>query len=249
MMLQGKWYRDLDRAANGITDWNSLALAFYKKYFSASKTNAIRAQITSFKQGPDEKFHEAWVRFKKLVRTIPHHGFEKWSLCNQFYNGLYDGQRAILDAAASDRLQENVGETKGWNIIDDLATHKVEYGNSRGNQRRSAESPSVAALEALTARFDKYELGGASKGGIYHVNAVSDGPFSCKRCGGEGHAADGCSVPFESCAAFQYYRQTNTYYEPNVHPNLRWSSQNVLNPTQPPQQQQQQCYVPPHKQQ
>jgi len=90
------------------------------------------------------------------VRSIPHHGFEKWFLCNQFYNGLYDDQRAILDAAANGRFQENSGETKGWKIIEDIATHKAEHGNSRGNQRRAAESPSVAALEALTSRFDTF---------------------------------------------------------------------------------------------
>jgi len=100
------WYRYLDKVAAGVTDWTSLALAFYKRYIPPAKTNDLRGQITNFQQGPDEEFHEAWVRFKKLVRAIPHHGFQPWYLCNQFYNALYDDCRSILDSAANGRFQK-----------------------------------------------------------------------------------------------------------------------------------------------
>ncbi|XP_074305117.1 uncharacterized protein LOC141640057 [Silene latifolia] len=72
-----EWLRDLDMADEGITDWNTLALAFYKRYFPPQKTNALRSQISSFKQGATEDLNEAWTRFKRLVRSVPHHGFPK----------------------------------------------------------------------------------------------------------------------------------------------------------------------------
>ncbi|XP_074304591.1 uncharacterized protein LOC141639338, partial [Silene latifolia] len=70
-----EWYRYLDKVAAGVTNWTSLALAFYKRYYPPVKTNALRSQITNFQQGPDEELHEAWVHFKKLVRSVPHHGW------------------------------------------------------------------------------------------------------------------------------------------------------------------------------
>ncbi|XP_074299139.1 uncharacterized protein LOC141630173 [Silene latifolia] len=50
-----EWYRYLDKVAVGVTDWTSLALAFYKIYYLPAKTNALRGQITNFHQGPDEE--------------------------------------------------------------------------------------------------------------------------------------------------------------------------------------------------
>ncbi|XP_074298177.1 uncharacterized protein LOC141628998 [Silene latifolia] len=154
-----EWYRYLDRATAKVTDWTSLALAFYNQYYSSAKTNALRAQISNFQQGPDEKFHEAWVHFKKLVRSVPHHGFELWYLCDQFYNSLYDDYRVILDSAANGRFQNNVAGNKGWNIIEEMAVHRAEYGNSHGNSPKpSVETSTVAAFEtSINARFEKLE--------------------------------------------------------------------------------------------
>ncbi|XP_074290684.1 uncharacterized protein LOC141617388 [Silene latifolia] len=64
-----EWLTDLDRDAAGITVWTTLALAFYKKYFPPQRTNALRAQITNFKQTGSENLFEAWCRFKKAVRS------------------------------------------------------------------------------------------------------------------------------------------------------------------------------------
>ncbi|XP_074318557.1 uncharacterized protein LOC141655371 [Silene latifolia] len=46
--------------ADAITNWTSLALAFYKRCFQPQITNALRSPITSFKQGPNKDFNEAW---------------------------------------------------------------------------------------------------------------------------------------------------------------------------------------------
>ncbi|KAL9227812.1 hypothetical protein vseg_003461 [Gypsophila vaccaria] len=55
-----EWITDLDKEAAEITDWNSLALAFYQKYYPPECTNQLRSQITSFKQSFDETLREAW---------------------------------------------------------------------------------------------------------------------------------------------------------------------------------------------
>ncbi|XP_074266658.1 uncharacterized protein LOC141589937 [Silene latifolia] len=47
-----EWLRDLDREASSVTYWNSLALAFYRRYFPPQHTNALRDQIMAFEQLP-----------------------------------------------------------------------------------------------------------------------------------------------------------------------------------------------------
>ena len=62
------WFNGLDRTANNVTDWNSLALAFYKKYYPPEKTALMRSALMNFSQERDETLYEAWERFKDLQR-------------------------------------------------------------------------------------------------------------------------------------------------------------------------------------
>ncbi|XP_074298358.1 uncharacterized protein LOC141629220 [Silene latifolia] len=117
--------------AHGITDWNTLALVFYKSYFPPQKTNAPRSQIIRFKQDPTNDLNETLVPFKRLVRSVPHHGFQIWFLCNEFYNGLYDDYIAVLDSSANGRFQNNTTDANAWKLIEEMVTNTAEYGNLR----------------------------------------------------------------------------------------------------------------------
>ena len=74
--------------ANSITTWAQLQQKFLDKYFSMGKTNQYRRSITSFAQTDNEQFHEAWDRFKDLIRKCPHHQIAKWQLVQFIYNGF-----------------------------------------------------------------------------------------------------------------------------------------------------------------
>ncbi|KAL9224888.1 hypothetical protein vseg_000872 [Gypsophila vaccaria] len=54
-----KWLNTLNRTARGITDWDTLVLAFYEEYFSAEKTALLCSQIIGFRQMADETLYEA----------------------------------------------------------------------------------------------------------------------------------------------------------------------------------------------
>ncbi|XP_074271148.1 uncharacterized protein LOC141595074 [Silene latifolia] len=179
-----EWLRDLDTEAHGIKDWNSLALAFYKRYFPPQKTNALRSQITSFKHGPTEDFNEAWVCFKRLVQSVPHHGFHIWFLSNQFYNGRYDDHRALLDSAANGRFQDNTNDANAWKIIDQIATQTTEYGNPIGSKRGGGSDSAIATqLEEVP----------------------------CERCGAPGYVAARCMSTLEQVHAYQSFKQGTPY--------------------------------------
>ncbi|XP_074299495.1 uncharacterized protein LOC141630608 [Silene latifolia] len=206
-----EWLRDLDMEAYGVTDWNLLALTFYKRYFPPQKTNALRSQITSFKQGPAEDLHEAWVHFKRLVRSVPHHGFQVWFLCNQFYNGLYDDHRALLDSAANGIFQDNTNDTNAWKIIDQIATHTAENGNPRGRKRGGGTDSAIATqLEALTAHIAELKTA-QSLGNQQTVNGLFQQEVPCEQCGTHGHVAAGSMSTLEQVHAYQSFKQGTPY--------------------------------------
>ncbi|KAL9244313.1 hypothetical protein vseg_018100 [Gypsophila vaccaria] len=106
------WITDHDKEAAEITDWNSLALAFYQKYYPPERTNHLRSQITSFKQSFDESLDEAWESYKKLIHECPYNGLSTWLVVMTFYNDLFAESRAILDSTANGRCANNTDDDK-----------------------------------------------------------------------------------------------------------------------------------------
>ncbi|XP_074299991.1 uncharacterized protein LOC141631190 [Silene latifolia] len=201
-------------------------------YFPPQKTNALRSQITSFKQGPTEDLKEAWVRFKRLVRSVPHHGFQIWFLCNQFYNGLYDDHRALLDSSANGRFQNNTTDANACKLIDEIATHTAEYGNPKGSTRGGSLDGAIATqLEALTAQIAELKTT-QSLGKQQTVHALVQQEVPCERCGTNGHIAAGCISTIEQVHAYQSFKQGSSYS----------NFYNVQNPTPLPTN----AYVIPH---
>nr|GEZ39528.1 reverse transcriptase domain-containing protein [Tanacetum cinerariifolium] len=54
----------------------------------------------------DESFHEAWERYKDLLRACPHHGFTELHKLDTFYNALNPADQDSLNVAASGNLLE-----------------------------------------------------------------------------------------------------------------------------------------------
>nr|GEZ46770.1 reverse transcriptase domain-containing protein [Tanacetum cinerariifolium] len=65
----------------------------------------------SSKQKPkfDESFHEAWERYKDLIRACPHHDFTELHQLDTFYNALNLADQDSLNAAAGHYNQGNLG--------------------------------------------------------------------------------------------------------------------------------------------
>nr|GEW51708.1 reverse transcriptase domain-containing protein [Tanacetum cinerariifolium] len=71
-----------------ITTWDDLVSKFINEFFPPSRTTNLRNEISNFQQKFDESFHEAWERYKDLLRACPHHGFTKLHQLDTFYNAL-----------------------------------------------------------------------------------------------------------------------------------------------------------------
>jgi hypothetical protein len=71
-----------------------------KEYYSPGKTQSLHNKIATFSQYPMETISEAFERFNKYTRVVPHHKFPKEDLVQKFYQGLTMASRTIIDASA-----------------------------------------------------------------------------------------------------------------------------------------------------
>nr|GEY91175.1 hypothetical protein [Tanacetum cinerariifolium] len=62
------------RTPRFILTWEDLVSKFINEFFPPSRTTNLRNEITNFQQRFDESFHEAWDRYKDLLRACSHHG-------------------------------------------------------------------------------------------------------------------------------------------------------------------------------
>nr|GFA72611.1 reverse transcriptase domain-containing protein [Tanacetum cinerariifolium] len=82
---------------------------------SPSRTTSLRNEISNFEQKFGESFHEAWDRYKDLLRACPHHGFTELHQLNTFYNALNHTDQDSLNAAIGGNLLErkdDIGSTE-----------------------------------------------------------------------------------------------------------------------------------------
>nr|GEU43438.1 reverse transcriptase domain-containing protein [Tanacetum cinerariifolium] len=89
-----------------ITTWDDLVSKFINDFFPPSQTTNLRNEISNFHQKFNESFHEAWERYKDLLRACPHHGFAELHQLDTFYNALNPTDQDSLNAAAGGNLLE-----------------------------------------------------------------------------------------------------------------------------------------------
>nr|GEU44779.1 hypothetical protein [Tanacetum cinerariifolium] len=73
---------------------------------AARRTTNLRNEILNFQQRFDESFHEAWDRYKDLLRACPHYGFTELHQLDTFYNALNPADQDSLNSAAGGNLLE-----------------------------------------------------------------------------------------------------------------------------------------------
>nr|GEZ19663.1 hypothetical protein [Tanacetum cinerariifolium] len=90
--------------------------------------NKITSTIKYKDQEFDESFHEAWERYKDLLRACSHHGFTELHQLDTFYNALNQADQDSLNAAAGGNLLEKSSQD-ALMIIENKS--KVRYSRSK----------------------------------------------------------------------------------------------------------------------
>ncbi|WP_284209399.1 retrotransposon gag family protein, partial [Chitiniphilus shinanonensis] len=157
------WFNSLPKGSIG--SWTELITVFLEKYFPVKRTAKMRAQITTFRQGYDESFDDAWERFNRLIQTCPHHNLSKLTVVDTFYDGLSQESRTMVDYSAGGTIVDKDPQ-EVLDLFERLAQQQ-QWSNResiRGQKGRYEVDPLAmmqAKLEALQLRLDKTE--GTSK--------------------------------------------------------------------------------------
>ena len=114
-----EWLKE--QPTGSITSWDELTEKFMEEFFPESKTTNIRNAIQSFKMNTDEQVHEAWARFKRLIRSCPHHNFPRWNLSAIFFSALPREMKRHLDAMVGGPFLKKSGAKDTFELLEELA--------------------------------------------------------------------------------------------------------------------------------
>nr|GEY73096.1 reverse transcriptase domain-containing protein [Tanacetum cinerariifolium] len=90
-----------------ILTWEDLVSKLINEFFPPLRTTNLRNEISNFHQRFDESFHEAWDRYKDLLRACPYHGFTEFQKLDTFYNALNPVDQDSLNSVAGGNLLES----------------------------------------------------------------------------------------------------------------------------------------------
>nr|GEY67103.1 reverse transcriptase domain-containing protein [Tanacetum cinerariifolium] len=148
-----------------ILTWEDLVSKFINQFFPPSKITYLRNEITNFLQKPNEKFNEAWERFKDLLRQCPHHGFSELHQLETFYNALNPNDQDALDSAAGGNFLDKIPreclsiiESKSKiaaSLEDKLDIRMNRFKKSLNDMKNSFITP-TAPLKAVE-EFDNFQ--------------------------------------------------------------------------------------------
>ncbi|KAL2466324.1 Retrotrans gag domain-containing protein [Abeliophyllum distichum] len=124
---------------------------FLNKYFPVHKTNAIRREISEFVQKDEEPFYETWERFNGLLMKCPHHGYEKWHLCQYFLEGLLSHIQEWLMATSGGELMSK-NATEIWSFFQKQAD------NSQQRSRSSRTEPKRRGIYEIRSSEPSSEI-------------------------------------------------------------------------------------------
>nr|GEU46004.1 hypothetical protein [Tanacetum cinerariifolium] len=123
--------------------WEDLVLKFINEFIPPSRTTNLRNEIPNFQQQFDESFHEAWDRYKDLLRACPHHGFTELHQLDAFYNALNLTDQDSLNSVASGNLLE-IRTQDVLTIIENKS--KIAKLAHAVNQQTSAVTTTMTAI-------------------------------------------------------------------------------------------------------
>nr|GEU36924.1 reverse transcriptase domain-containing protein [Tanacetum cinerariifolium] len=128
-----------------------LVSKFINEFFPPSRTTNLRNEISNYQQQFDESFHEAWDRYKYLLRACPHHGFTELHQLDTFYNALNPADQDSLNSTAGGNLLER----RTQDVLT-IIENKSKVHNSRNKsivsqiKSSDANSSSSSVIAKLT---------------------------------------------------------------------------------------------------
>lgn len=261
------WLQNL--RSTSIRSWEEMQQQFLKKIFLSHRTNSFKRQITTFSKKQGETFYQCWDRYKELLNTCPHHGFEIWRIVSNFYEGLIPKDRQMIEFMcngtfedknpneAMEYLESLAENAQNWDNIGTIEPPTTKINNSTnggGIYNLKDDIDIQAKLASLARKIESLEM---KKSG--QLKSIQE--MVCHICDTHDHSTKDCpTLPsFKECLHEQA-NYVNNYNKPKLdpfsqtynpgwrnHPNFSWRNDNNAQPSQQPFQNNQGYvpYIPP----
>ncbi|KAD6454877.1 hypothetical protein E3N88_09583 [Mikania micrantha] len=226
-----EWFSTLPAAS--IYTWAEMKQQFLSEFYTMKKTTEARAVIRNFKQKGGELFHEAFTRFKDMLRKCPHHGINMWELLVAFYDGMSSEDIGDINSQSNGTFLYNHVQVD-WDMLERMSTTSKRLEQS--NKRSKHETVNGAATQLNEEQLEAVAQKMAKLAGLGKDNTKAENVFSvCRGCGEIGHKASQCSSQFGPTEEVnQVYGDMNSNtYHPRLrnHPNFRYgNTSNQMNP-------------------
>ena len=208
-----------------ITTWNDMKRRFLEKFFPASRTAAIRKEISGIRQLQGETLYEYWERFNKLCATCPNHQINEQLLIQYFYEGLLPMERSMIDAASGGALMDKTPAAARY-LISNMAENSQQFSfrNVTKSVHEAAITSTVAAVDSQRLENKLTELASLVRQ-LAMGQAVQPIPQTCGICAGD-HYTDACPKLQETCG-------TPSHVVAGIHPPYQQHQQQQYNPFSP----------------
>ena len=223
--LTGKakqWYHMLP--SNSIHTWHEMQQEFLDEFFPMGKTTDAIENIRLFQQQSGEPLHEAWARFKELIRLVPHHEMKKWELIKAFCDGLMDDEIKYVRSTSGGKFLTRNPDFE-WNFLEEMAKDSKTQASARRKSKGQSSRYSRSDVE-LKERMETLERHVSKMGRTGGREVKSIGYGVCEVCQEIGHNGSDCpsSVPSGEEEINQVYSSNRKPYDMNsntYHPGLR----------------------------
>src|ERR1044072_242021 len=187
----------------------------------------MRNDITTFAHLETENLHEAWERFKRLVRKCPQHNLAQAEQIAKFYDGLLYSAKSNLDAAARGQFDSLLPED-GRELIENMAARAMNADSDRQNRRSAFEVEAVDQLMASNKQLAK-QMADMQKQmqEAKQINSSGESNYKCVTCGSP-HCGDMCMETLMEEEVKAIGQARNDPYSNNYnpgwrnHPNFGW---------------------------
>ncbi|KAD6119978.1 hypothetical protein E3N88_11249 [Mikania micrantha] len=226
-----EWFSTLPEAS--IYTWAEMQQQFLSEFYTMKKTTEARAAIRNFKQKGGELFHEAFTRFKDMLRKCPHHGINMWELLVAFYDGMSSEDIRDINSQSNGTFLYNHVQVD-WDMLERMSATSKRLEQS--NKRSKHESVNGASAQLSEEQLEVMAQKVAKIAGLGKGNTTSEKVFSvCGGCGELGHKASQSFVQFGPTEEVnQVYGDINSNTNhPGLrnHPNFRYgNTANQMNP-------------------
>jgi hypothetical protein len=122
-------------------------------FFPSLRTNSFKRQITTFTQKPGETFSRYWDRYRDLLNTCPHHGFETWRLVSYFYEGLTPKDREMMELMCNGTFEDR-DHNEAMEYLDLLAENAQNWDTTGTYEAPSKTQPHTSSGGMYNLRED-----------------------------------------------------------------------------------------------